>query len=81
MAMLWHPRLGHLFCSYLRKLKPNLFLNVSEDEFSCGICGLSKNKRISYSPSDNKTMVPFMTIHYDVWGPAPIQTPSGNAHA
>lgn len=77
MAMLWHRRLGHLSFSYLRKMKPNLFLNVSDDEFSCGICELSKNRRISYSPSDIKNLVPFMTIHSDVWGPAPIQTPSG----
>lgn len=46
LAMLWHRRLGHLSFTYLRKLKPNLFFNISDNVFSCDICELSKNKRI-----------------------------------
>nr|GEY41513.1 hypothetical protein [Tanacetum cinerariifolium] len=77
VAWLWHRRLGHLSFSYLRKLKANLFLNVMDSDFKCETCELAKNKRISYVPSNNKTLVPFMTIHFDVWGPALILTPSG----
>lgn len=38
VAWLWNRRLGHLPFSVLKKLKPNLFLNVMEDEFKCEIC-------------------------------------------
>lgn len=77
MALLWHRRLGHLSFSYLKKLKPNLFLSLDDNEFNCGICEMAKNKRTSYVSSTNKNTVPFMKIHSDVWGPAPIPTPSG----
>ena len=75
--MLWHRRLGHLSFGYLRKLKPNLLSNVTDSDFKCGICELAKNTKISYGSSDNKTFVPFMKIHSDVWGPALIPTPDG----
>ncbi|KAL4555898.1 hypothetical protein LXL04_038530 [Taraxacum kok-saghyz] len=77
MALLWHRRLGHLSFSYLKKLKPNLFLSLDDNEFNCGICEMAKNKRTSCVSSTNKNTVPFMKIHSDVWGPAPIPTPSG----
>ncbi|GJU66617.1 putative RNA-directed DNA polymerase [Tanacetum coccineum] len=77
MAWLWHLRLGHLSFNYLRKLKPNLFLNIMDSDFKCDTCELAKNKRISYVPSFNKTSVPFMTIHSNVRGSARIPTPSG----
>nr|GEW34833.1 retrovirus-related Pol polyprotein from transposon TNT 1-94 [Tanacetum cinerariifolium] len=48
--------------------------SLSANLLSCGICELVKNKRISYVPSNNKTSVPFMKIHSDVWRPAPIPT-------
>lgn len=77
MAMLWHRRLGHLSFGYLKKLKPNLFLNLVESEFKCDICELAKNTRILYVPSNNKVSTPLIKIHSDVWGPAPISTPNG----
>lgn len=58
VAWLWHRRLGHLSFSYLRKLKPELFLNVIDSEFKCGIYELEKIKKISYVPSGHKTLVP-----------------------
>lgn len=77
VAWMWHRRLGHLSFTYLRMLKPNLFLNVMENEFKCEVCELAKSKRISYIPSNSKTNVPFMVIHSDVWGPAKVPTPNG----
>ena len=38
---------------------------------------MAKGHRISYVPSYNKILVPFMTIHSDVWGPVRIPTLSG----
>lgn len=77
VAWLWHRRLGHLSFNYLRKLKPNLFLNVKDNDFKCGVCELAKSKKNSYIPSSNKTVVPFMVIHSDIWGPAKVATPNG----
>lgn len=76
LPWLWHHRLGHLSFGYLKKLKPELFLN-KDIEFNCDICELAKNHRISYAPSTNKSSIPFMVIHSDVWGPAKISTPNG----
>ncbi|PRQ35290.1 putative RNA-directed DNA polymerase [Rosa chinensis] len=74
---LWHRRLGHLSFRYLKKLQPHLFSVVSDLDFRCDICELAKSHRISYSPSLNKSPVPFMKIHSDVWGPAKIPSLSG----
>ncbi|PRQ26985.1 putative RNA-directed DNA polymerase [Rosa chinensis] len=74
---LWHRRLGHLSFRYLKKLQPQLFSVVSDLDFHCDICELAKSHRISYSPSLNKSLVPFMKIHSDVWGPAKISSLSG----
>lgn len=76
MTWLWHRRLGHLSFSYLRKLKPSLVFG-NDDDFKCGICEMAKSHKTSYAPSDNKNSIPFMTIHPDLWGPAPIPTPNG----
>ena len=71
---LWHRILGHLSFGYLKKLQPHLFSIVSESDFHCDICELAKSHRISYSPSLNKSPIPFMKVHSDVWGPAKISS-------
>ena len=71
---LWPRHLRHLSFSYLHKLKPNLFSHVSDFDFQCKICELEKSHRISYFSNYNKNTTPFMTIHYDVWGPVEIPT-------
>ncbi|KAJ9552232.1 hypothetical protein OSB04_016277 [Centaurea solstitialis] len=77
LAWLWHRRLGHLSFSYLKRLKPSLFLNLNDSEFKCGTCEMAKSHKTSYTSSNNKSLIPFMTIHSDVWGPARILTPNG----
>ena len=76
-VILWHRRLGHLSFHYLRKIKPELFVGITNFESRCDICEMAKSHRISYVPSHNKNSVPFMTIHSEVWGPARIPTLSG----
>lgn len=73
---LWHRRLGHPSFGYLRYLFPDLFSHQTQ-ELRCETCILAKNHRVCYSPSLNKTSVPFSLVHSDVWGPSPITTPSG----
>ena len=72
LVWLWHRRLGHLSFGYLKKLKPLLFSNISNLEFKCETCELTKSHRIAYLPSLNKSSEPFAVIHSDVWGPAKV---------
>ena len=65
-VILWHRRLGHLSFHYLRKIKPELFVGITNFESKCDVCEMEKSHRISYVPSYNKNLVPFMTIHSDV---------------
>ena len=73
-------RLGHLSFNYLRKIKPELFVVITNFESKCDIYELAKSRRIPYVPSYNKNLLMFMTIHSDVWGPAWIPTLSGTRY-
>ena len=66
----WHRRLGHPSVGYLEKLFPN-FVGL-KTEFKCETCILAKSHKHSYSNSLNKGDMPFMLVHSDVWGPAPV---------
>ena len=76
---LWHRRLGHASFGYLKKLFPKLFATVDDSSFKCDICELAHSHRVFFPPSMNKSFVPFMIIHSDVWGPSKIST-LGGAH-
>ena len=67
---LWHRRLGHASFGYLKILFSMLFSQLSTSNFKCSICELAKSHRVSFPLSTNKSPVPFMLIHSDVWGPA-----------
>ncbi|XP_057522436.1 uncharacterized protein LOC130802433 [Amaranthus tricolor] len=69
---LWHRRLGHPSVGYLEKLFPN-FVGL-KPAFKCETCILAKSHKHSYSNSLNKVDVPFMLVHSDVWGPAPVKS-------
>ncbi|CAL2258010.1 unnamed protein product [Prunus armeniaca] len=73
---LWHRRLGHASFGYLKKLFPSWFSKLSDFNFKCDVCELAKSHRVSFPLSMNKSTVPFTIVHSDVWGPAPISTPS-----
>ena len=64
---LWRRCLGHASFGYLKILFPKLFSQLDTSDFKCSICELAKGHRVL---SMNKSPVPFMLIHYDVWGPA-----------
>lgn len=76
---LWHHRLGHASFSYLQRLFPSLFVKHDISNFKCGVCEMPKSHRTSFSPSLNKSSIPFMIIHSDVWGPSKTAT-LGGAH-
>ena len=75
---LWHRRLGHASFGYMNKLFPNLFANFDVSGFKCDICELAKINRASFPLTLNKSPVPFMIIHSDVWDPSKFATLDGS---
>jgi len=75
---LWHRRLGHASFGYLKKLFPSLFVKFDVSSFRCDVCELAKSHRASFPLSLNKSPVPFMVIHSDVWGPSKVTTFGGS---
>lgn len=75
---LWHRRLGHASFGYLRKLMPKLFKNFDVSSFKCDVCELAKSHRVSFPLSMNKSSIPFMVLHSDVWGPSKVATLGGS---
>ena len=76
--LLWHRRLGHASFGYLKKLFPSLFTNLDISIFKCEVCELAKSHRTSFPLIFNKSPVPFMVIHSDVWGPSKVPTLGGS---
>lgn len=74
---LWHRRLGHASFGYLKLLFPYLCSQFAASDFHCETCVLAKSHRISYPLRLNKSSMPFMIIHSDVWGPSRVLTISG----
>ena len=46
--------------------------------FKCDVCELAKSHRSSFPLTLNKSLVPFMIIHSDVWGPSKFATLDGS---
>lgn len=75
---LWHRRMGHASFGYMKKLFPNLFTNLDVSSFKCEVCELAKIHRASFPLILNKSPIPFMIIHSDVWGPSKFATLDGS---
>ena len=75
---LWHRRLGHASFGYLKKLFPSLFTKCDVSSLDCDVCELAMCHRTSFPLSLTKSSLPFMVIHYDVWGPSKFPTLSGS---
>lgn len=69
-AWLWHRRLGHPSTNYLHILFPKLFSSTCKSH--CETCVLAKSHQKSFKPNNTRVDLPFLLIHSDVWGPAPI---------
>ena len=70
-----HCRLGHPSLSLLKKL----FLQFSSmSSLNRESCQYAKLRHVHLSPSVNKRVsAPFEFIHFDVWGPCPVMSPTG----
>ncbi|WVY91158.1 hypothetical protein V8G54_036672 [Vigna mungo] len=75
---LWHRHLGHASFSYLKKLFPLLFAKIDISVLHCDVCEEAKSHHVPFPLSLNKSIVPFMLIHSDVWGPSKISTLRGS---
>ena len=75
---LWHRLLGHASFGYLKKLFPSLFVKFDVSSFHCDVCELAKIHRASLPLNLNKSPVPFMVIHSDVWGPSKVTSFGGS---
>ena len=62
----------------MKKLFPSLFANFDVSSFKCDVCELTKIHRASFPLTLTKSAVPFMIIHYDVWGPSKFSTLDGS---
>ena len=63
---LWHHRLGHVSFGYLKRLFPSLFAKCDASSFHCDVCEQAKSHHVPFPLSSNKSLVPFMLIHFDV---------------
>jgi Reverse transcriptase (RNA-dependent DNA polymerase)/Integrase core domain len=61
----------------MRKLLPNLFEGLENEEFVCETCIKAKSHRSCYSESLNRSCSAFDIVHTDVWGPSPLVSKSG----
>ena len=62
----------------MKKLCPSLFSNFDVSSFQCDVYELAKIHRASFLLTLNKSPVPFMIIHSDVWGPSKFATLDGS---
>ena len=75
---LWHQCMGHASFGYLKKIFSSLFEKIDVSSFHCDICELAKSHRTQFPLILNKSPLPFMIIHSDVWGPSKVPTLGGS---
>ena len=77
---LWHCRLGHPSFTYLERVFPKLFSNISVSSLRCEQCIYAKSHRVPFKVSFNKSTIPFSCVHTDVWGPFSTASASGHKY-
>jgi hypothetical protein len=75
---IWHFRLGHVSINRMQILHKQFPYIIVDHKGVCDICHLAKHKKLPYTNSCNKAMIPFEMIHFDIWGP--ISTKSLHGH-
>lgn len=76
---MWHKRLGHPSFSRLDVISEALGTHRSKNKGTtyCHICHLSKQKKLSYSSSNNICNSSFELLHIGIWGPFSVETIEG----
>lgn len=76
--LLWHRRLGHPSFAYLRKIMPNLFLNVDMSCITCEVCVLAKQTKAMYPAKQYVPSHAFNLIHSNIWGLSRVSNINGS---
>ena len=66
--------MGHASFGYLKKLFPSLFTKCDVSSLHCDVCELAKSHCTSFPLNLNKSPLPFIVIHYDIWGSSKVPT-------
>ncbi|CAM8925259.1 unnamed protein product [Rhodiola kirilowii] len=76
---LWHNRLGHAPFAVLDLLLQNKSPRVvcKQSQFSCTVCPMAKQTKLSFPLSNHQSVAVFDLIHCDIWGPHHEPTHSG----
>ena len=74
--MHWH--LGHASFGCLKKSFSSLFAKCDVSSFCYDVCELAKSHHASFLLILNKSPIPFMIIHFDVWGTSKVLTLGGS---
>ena len=67
--ILWHCQLGHRLFYYLKYLFPQLFRKFSIFSLRCEQCIYAKNHSVPFKISLNKSLILFIHVFTNIWGP------------
>ena len=74
-------RHGHASIFRVKQLvSRGLLGSVSNKSFDCMSCQFGKQSALSFNNSVSHALSSFDLIHFDVWGPSPINTQGGSRY-
>lgn len=77
---LWHFRLGHLSQNRLLYLHSQFpFIKVNHKDV-CDVCCYARQRKLSYTISNNRAAHPYDLIHFDIRGPLAVQSLHGHSY-
>ena len=77
---LWNFRLGNLSNNSI--LYPHSqfpFITVNHKDV-CDVCSYARQRKLSYTISNNRAAHPYELIHFDIWGPLAVQSLHGHSY-
>ena len=76
---LWHHRLGHPFLKIVKYVLSSctIFIPNKMQFFCCSACCYGKIHKLLFSFFETIYTHPLQLIHFDLWGPSPLQSSSG----
>lgn len=79
---LWHERLGHINCEYLKRLRAQGGISFEDEEFFCESCQLAKQKRTAFKKSVRlKPSEPGDVVYVDTCGPMSVDSVGKSRYA
>jgi len=75
--------MGHPSNQALSKLLStisDIFCSCGSKKDLCDVCLRVKQTRLSFGLSDNKALMPFDLVHFDIWGPYYVKSFCGASY-